>query len=55
MFGIIKKNECAVLVDMGEMGFWIVTRVNNKRIRLFAGSDRNDALSNYRHYATKEA
>jgi len=54
MIGIVRKSRNAVLVDTGDMGFWIVTRINDRRVRLFAGGHRDKAERTYAHYVRQE-
>ncbi len=48
---IVKKNSRACLVNFGEMGFWVLTKINNTRTRLFAGGTLDKGLRVFNWYA----
>lgn len=50
MKGIVKRNANAVLVDTGDMGYWVITRINGKLHRLFAGGTIDKAMNVYNWY-----
>ena len=50
MKGIVKRNANAALVDTGDMGYWVITRINGKLHRLFAGGTIDKAMNVYNWY-----
>jgi len=51
MQGLVKRNSNAALVNRGEMGFWVIVRMNDgKRIRLFAGGTIDKAINVFNWY-----
>lgn len=47
--GIIKRNQIAALVNMGEYGYWVVAKIGGKPVRLFAGGtlDKGERVFNF--------
>ena len=50
MKGLVKRNANAALVNRGEMGFWVITRINGTLHRLFAGGTIEKAMNVYNWY-----
>jgi len=48
---IIARNATACLANCGEMGFWVILRMENgKRIRLFAGGSLDKGMRAFNWY-----
>ena len=50
MNGLVKRNANAALVNRGEMGFWVIARINGKLVRLHAGGTIDKAMNVYNWY-----
>lgn len=48
---IVRKNAHACLANCGEMGYWVIAKINGKRTRLFAGGTLEKGLRVFNWYS----